>query len=270
MSLRLTACVIGFLLYNTPLTAALQTSRHAVPVEVKQILVDPVSQSPVVILEGTGQEGIIPIWIGTSEAASIALQLEQRKLPRPNTHDLIRHVLSALDATLERVTVTELRDNTYFAVITVKSGERELHIDSRPSDAIAVALRAGAPIYAAPELFNARTGSSTVPSVSGENRAQKTLGIQVQDLTPGLANLLKTPQMEGVLIADVVRGSPASRVGLARGDVITRIGKSPVHNTRELEQAFAALSESEKIDVRIERGGRPMMIVVDLRPGAGG
>lgn len=261
MPLRAVAFAICVVLYTASLAAAPETGKHALPVEVKQILVDPVSNSPVVILEGVDTKAIVPIWIGTSEAASIALELEQRQLPRPNSHDLIRHLLTALDAKLERVTVTELKNNTYFAVITLNSGGRELHIDSRPSDAIAVALRAKAPIYAAPELMN--QGGRSIP---GGNRVQKTLGMQVQDLTANLASLLNSPEMKGVLIADVERGGLASRVGLERGDVITRVDKTPIHNTRELERVLSSGREQGKMDFQIQRGGKPLTIVVDLPP----
>jgi len=266
MPLQLTAFVISLFLHSALFAAPQPAAKHAVPVEVKRVLIDPASNSPVVLLEAVDTEAVVPIWIGPAEAASIALELEQRELPRPNTHDLIGRLLAALDAELNRVTVTELKENTYYAVITLVSGDRELHIDSRPSDAIAVALRAEAPIYAAPELLNRGTGLSALPSTRETNAITKTMGIHVQDLTANLADLLDSPQREGVLVAHVELDSLASRVGFQRGDVITGVDETRVNNTSELEEAFQSHEQSEKIDFRIQRGGKLLTIAVNMPP----
>jgi hypothetical protein len=113
---------------------------------IKGLMVDPVTNMPIVILKDRAGERVLPIWVGIFEANAIALQIENIATPRPMTHDLLRNVISDLDGTVDQVVVSDLKDNTFFAIIylTVK-GER-IVIDSRPSDAIALALRTRAPI----------------------------------------------------------------------------------------------------------------------------
>lgn len=263
MPLRVIALTVLLMSYSSLSTIPHAEEKHAVPVGVKRVLVDPVGNSPVVILEGLHQEAILPIWIGRSEAASIALELEQRKLPRPNSHDLIRNLLSALDAKLARVTITEIRNNTYFAVITLKVGNGELHIDARPSDAIAVALRAAAPIYAAPEVLKQRPASMG-EMTTGKSTMRGTMGFHVQDLTPELAALLNSSDPGGVLVAHVELDSLASKLGFERGDVITRVDQRKIHNTGELERVFVAEKRPKQLDFELQRKGRSITIVADL------
>jgi bifunctional DNase/RNase len=124
-----------------------------VEVRVGVVGLDPRTDSPVVVLRERDGERSLPIWIGTAEARSIAIQLEELELPRPNTHDLAQRLLASLDARLDRTVVTDLQRGTYFAVMVVRTGDRQLEIDARPSDAIAIALRMGAPLYVREGLF---------------------------------------------------------------------------------------------------------------------
>jgi hypothetical protein len=109
--------------------------------------------TPVVVLEEEGGPRWLPIWIGTAEAHSIALQIERRSSPRPNSHDLTRELIHGLDGSVERVVVTELRNGTYYAVLGIVHGDEHVELDARPSDAIAIALRDGAPIFVRESLF---------------------------------------------------------------------------------------------------------------------
>ncbi len=119
----------------------------AVLMTIKGLMVDPVTNNPIVVLHDEQGQRVLPIWVGTFEANAIALQIENITPPRPLTHDLLRQVIADLKATVVRVTVTEVRDATFYAVIELQvQGERVL-VDSRPSDGIALALRAKAPIY---------------------------------------------------------------------------------------------------------------------------
>ncbi len=121
--------------------------------KVAGITLDPVTKMPIVILKDAKGEHILPIWIGIAEASAIATKLEKIELARPMTHDLLRNLLQELDVTLERVVVTDLRDNTYYAMLYLKVGGRALSIDSRPSDAIALALRTESPIFVDEEVL---------------------------------------------------------------------------------------------------------------------
>jgi len=125
---------------------------HDVAVRVERVGLD-ANDMPVVLLEEKGGSRWLAIWIGTAEAQSIAISIEELASPRPNSHDLARSVIDQLHGKLERVVVTDLRDSTYYATLTIRSGNRDVEIDARPSDAIAIALRTGAPIYVRDHLF---------------------------------------------------------------------------------------------------------------------
>ena len=118
-----------------------------IEMKVKGLALDPMSNLPILILRDEGEKRSLPIWVGLAEANAIALELEKITTARPMTHDLIRNILEALRAKVVKVVVTDLRENTFFAVIQLQLGATEVTVDSRPSDAIALALRVGAPIF---------------------------------------------------------------------------------------------------------------------------
>jgi bifunctional DNase/RNase len=121
---------------------------------IKGLMLDPVSNSPIVVLKDEDEKFFLPIWVGIFEANAIALQLENVTTPRPMTHDLLRNLISELDARVTRVVINDLRDSTFFAQIRVITGERTMEIDARPSDAIALALRTEAPIFVAQSVLD--------------------------------------------------------------------------------------------------------------------
>ncbi len=114
---------------------------------------DLVGKQPIVLLKTADGNKFLPIWIGHAEAAAILMKLQSQAAPRPMTHDLLSDILQQLGAQIARITVTELRENTFYAQITVTQDGQELEIDSRPSDAIALAIRAEAPIFAADRVI---------------------------------------------------------------------------------------------------------------------
>jgi uncharacterized protein len=114
---------------------------------------DMVGKQPIVLLKTREGNKFLPIWIGHPEAAAILMKLQNASTPRPMTHDLVTEILGQLNAEVVRITVTELRENTFFAQITVQQDGSEVEIDSRPSDAIALAIRSDAPIYAAESVI---------------------------------------------------------------------------------------------------------------------
>ncbi|MGD8375589.1 MAG: bifunctional nuclease family protein [Acidobacteriota bacterium] len=124
-----------------------------VEVNVKGLMIDPISNLPIVILEQAGTDSVLPIWVGIFEANAIALQIEDISTPRPMTHDLLRNVLEVLGGRIEKIVITELRDSTFYAMLHVAAGGTTLQIDSRPSDAIAIALRTGSPIFVEEEVL---------------------------------------------------------------------------------------------------------------------
>jgi bifunctional DNase/RNase len=140
-------------------------SGEEVAVEVASIAVDP-DGTPVVLLADRRGARSLPIWIGPAEAHSIAAEMEHRRPPRPNTHDLAKRLLDDLEAALDRVVVTELRDGTYYAVLFLSTRGRRIEVDARPSDAIALALRCGAPLYVREALF--AEGGGGIPRAADE------------------------------------------------------------------------------------------------------
>jgi bifunctional DNase/RNase len=142
---------------------------------IKGLMIDPITNMPIVILrEGEGQR-ILPIWVGVFEANAIALQIENVQTPRPMTHDLLKNVIQDLSAQVERVVVTELKENTFYAVIHLRTDGHAVVVDARPSDAIALALRSGAPIFVEEAVIaSARAVDSTKDSMD-VGRLQKWL-----------------------------------------------------------------------------------------------
>jgi bifunctional DNase/RNase len=115
--------------------------------KVRGLALDPLSNMPIIILKDEEDKRSLPIWVGIFEANAIALELEKIATPRPMTHDLIKNILETVEARVLKVVVTDLKENTFFAVLHLQIGETEYTVDSRPSDAIALALRVAAPIF---------------------------------------------------------------------------------------------------------------------------
>ena len=136
--------------------------QEPIRMEVKGLMIDPSSNNPIVILRDPESQTFLPIWIGLFEASAIQLGLESVTSPRPRTHDLLVSMLRTLGSEVVKVVVADLRDQTFYAVIHVRRGSEELEIDARPSDAIALALRTGSPVFVAPSVLEkAQVGGGT-------------------------------------------------------------------------------------------------------------
>jgi bifunctional DNase/RNase len=140
---------------NLKLTSSEEIMQGYEKVTVYGVSFDVSSKQPIVLLKVEGQNRFLPIWIGHPEAAAILMKLQNAELPRPMTHDLLASVIGQLSANVTGVLVTELRDNTFYAVLQLEiEGGQEIKVDSRPSDAIALAVRTDAPIFASSELLD--------------------------------------------------------------------------------------------------------------------
>lgn len=134
-----------------------------IEVKIRALMMDPNSGTPIIILKDVNSETMLPIWVGAYEANAIALEIEKIAPQRPMTHDLLSNLIVEMGARVERVVITELRDNTFFAVIEMRNVDgTAMMLDSRPSDAIALALRADCPIYVDMEVI--RSSRNTVES----------------------------------------------------------------------------------------------------------
>lgn len=229
---------------------------------VKAILMDPNSQSPVVVLETVTDKRALPIWIDFPEARAIAMEMEKVKAPRPLTHDLIRSLLQKLGANLRRATITELRNNTYFALLSLNVKGQELDIDCRPSDAIAVALRMKAPIFVSAQVL---AKSKPLPAEAGRGKQTRwALGIQAQDLTPELAKLLDSKEPRGILITEVDFGSTAMKAGLQRGDILIKANDKILSSVTDLDTVLEAVPAPPQLKLEIIKKGKPTTIMIDL------
>jgi bifunctional DNase/RNase len=138
-----------------------------IEVKIRALMMDPNSGTPIIILKDVQSDTMLPIWVGAYEANAIALEIEKIAPPRPMTHDLLRNLITELGVRVERVVVTRLQDNTFFAEIEMRNSDGSLmRLDSRPSDAIALALRADCPIYVDMEVIKA--SRNTMPTEEGE------------------------------------------------------------------------------------------------------
>ena len=142
---------------------------------IKGLMVDPVTNMPIIILRDEAGDRVLPIWVGIFEANAIALQIENVATPRPMTHDLLRNVIEDLDGTVQKVVVSELKENTFFAVIHLDVRGDVVLIDARPSDAIALALRTKAPIYVEEDVIDNAKALDGTPERSDSERLQKWL-----------------------------------------------------------------------------------------------
>jgi bifunctional DNase/RNase len=142
---------------------------------IKGLMIDPITNMPIVILRDKEGQRVLPIWVGAFEANAIALQIENVTTPRPMTHDLLRNVIHDLKADIQKIVVSDLKENTFYALIYLVVNGEPVAVDARPSDAIALALRASAPIYVEDRVIdNART-VDFAPEKGGSERLQKWL-----------------------------------------------------------------------------------------------
>ncbi|PYV24686.1 MAG: hypothetical protein DMG24_10755 [Acidobacteria bacterium] len=140
-----------------------------VEMKIRGLMLDPVTNMPIVILKDVNGNAVLPIWVGIYEANAIALEIEKVATPRPMTHDLIKNVLLGLEAHVNKVVVTELRDDTFYALIWLERDSQVITVDSRPSDALALALRTDCPIYVEDEVLkNSKISSAASDKVNNE------------------------------------------------------------------------------------------------------
>ncbi len=140
-----------------------------IEMKIRGLMMDPVTNMPIVILKDVNGASVLPIWVGIYEANAIALEIEKVATPRPMTHDLIKNVLLGLETHVNKVVVTELKDDTFYALIWLEKEGQVISIDSRPSDALALALRTDCPIYVEDDVLkNSKISSAASEKVNNE------------------------------------------------------------------------------------------------------
>ena len=140
-----------------------------VEMKIRGLMMDPVTNMPIVILKDQGSDTVLPIWVGVYEANAIALEIEKVTTPRPMTHDLLKNLLLGLETHVQKVVVNELRDDTFYALIWLERNGEMMSIDSRPSDALALALRVDCPIFVEDEVLKtSKNSGNSTDKVSNE------------------------------------------------------------------------------------------------------
>jgi len=154
-----------------------------VEMKIRGLTMDPVTQMPIVVLKDVNGNTVLPIWVGIFEANAIALEIEKVSTPRPMTHDLLKTVLMGLEAGIKKVVVSDLRDDTFYAVIWLEREGQLISIDSRPSDALALALRLDCPIYVEDTVLKTSKLTNTVNEKVQSDELRKWLeGLNDEDL----------------------------------------------------------------------------------------
>ena len=233
----------------------------AVEMTVKGVTMDPERHSPIVILEDSQGHEAFPIWIGIPEARAIALELEGVDTPRPLTHTLLNNILVNLQIGVRRIFIDDLRDNTYFAKIDLQRGSETVTIDARPSDAIALAIRANAPIFVARKVLAAtRTVILTEPETA--KHSAEMCGISVQSLTPQLARIFNLTTTDGVLVASVKPKRPVEGDGVRRGDVITAADGTRIKTVRDFQDLCQNKKSGEEVVLHVTRDQQPVELTL--------
>ncbi len=250
----LIVCFAAVLLYSTT-----REPEAGVLMKIATIKGNPETAEMVVILQEAEGARILPISIGHDQALAIHLGHQKIPAPRPLTHDLMAEMMKAAHLKIERVMITKLQDGTYYSEVRLQEGNKTHIIDARPSDALALALRVDAAIYAMPALLQ-----ETLEYSGGEEQTPHTeiatWGFAVQALTPELANYFGN--QEGVLIADVNASGPAAQSGLLAGDLILRVNDLPVMSVQQFVEHVAAQASEKNLPIEIARGRERRKLVI--------
>ena len=232
------------------------SASSAIPVQVHHVGFDRQAQAPVVILADTETTRFLPIWVGPFEARAIAMALAGTPAPRPLTHDLMKNVLENIGVEVQKIVVSALKNNTYFAQIHLLFTDRSVEIDSRPSDAIALALRFDRPIFVAEDVFT--ESSQRLPGPL-QTISATVMGVEVQNLTAELAAYFQLPTAEGVLVTNAAQG----RGALQRGDIILALEGELIRNITDLRQK--TLPENQAVRLLVRRSGQDINVTLNAR-----
>ncbi len=229
-----------------------------VRVQVSRIGFDDETGSHYVLLLDETESRELPILIGESEAQAIVLALHGIKPPRPFTHDLIRSIIGQTGNRVDRIVIADMRDEIYYATIYMDGGRYS--IDSRPSDAIALAMGMNAPIYVNNKLFASAPALGLGASGKIPDTA-RALGLTVEQLTPDLASYFGQPGGRGVLVSGV--SSSAKKAGVARGDIVVKVGDREVEALDDFSRQAAELKRGGAVTLTLNRGGSNRTVTLE-------
>jgi bifunctional DNase/RNase len=154
-----------------------------IEVKIRGLMMDPVQNMPIVVLKDVNSDTVLPIWVGVFEANAIALEIEKTETPRPMTHDLLRDLVHGFDAIVNKVVITQLKDDTFYAAIWMQRDNEPIVIDARPSDALALALRADCPIYVSEDVLRiSKLANAGVENITAEELRKWLENLNDEDL----------------------------------------------------------------------------------------
>jgi bifunctional DNase/RNase len=221
-----------------------------IEVKVRGVEIDTAAR-PLVLLEDERRQLGLPIWIGPTEAQAIAMEMEGIQPKRPLTHDLFKTTLESAGVQLEKIVIADLKESTYYARIHLTANGTHIEVDSRPSDAIALALRFERPVFVVQSLFRSESAIDLRAIEPSESVAREA-GVTVQDVTPELAAHFELSPGEGVIVADIDSGKAA---GLQRGDVILAIDGETVGSAQDFSRRMRERYSALPVQLSVLRDG---------------
>jgi bifunctional DNase/RNase len=228
-------------------------------VDVKGVIIDPETQSPILFLVDPDSDRGLPVWIGLNEARAITLGLEKVTPPRPLTHDLMKRMLDLLNATVDRVVISDLKDNTYYATLSLRAGRNTWEVDSRPSDAVAIALKYDAPLFLSRELVQMGV-LVDLGSPSSEASLEGLYGFVFQELSPEVARYFGFKKEEGVIVTEVRADSPAEKAGMQKGDILVGLDREAVAGREDVRRILKEKGEASSVRVEVYRKGKVRLL----------
>ena len=220
-----------------------------VRVNIQQLIIDPATQNPVVSLTDQEDARALFIWIGPSEARAIHAEIQGIKHFRPMTHDLLASVINAVDVKIQRVVITHVQENVFYATIMMEKDGGVVEIDARPSDSMVIALKYGAPIFVARKLFEKMS-----LAINDKAGIEEEYGLDLQELTSELAEYLSFGPKRGVMIAGIRKGSQADMDGLQAGDIFVDVGGYAIDTVTSLKDAL--MESRPPVEAKIFRKSR--------------
>lgn len=238
-----------------------ETTPPFIEMEVKGMRIDAIGQTPIVILADKEEQRALPIWIGLLEANAINKELNHLSTARPMTHDLLHSILTQTKIKVKEVKIVDVKNNTYYATLSLTLDQNLIEIDARPSDAIVIALKSRAPIFVSTKILEVH-GISLMKKTSLSER----YGIRIQELTPSLAFHFKFKGKKGVLVSEIIPQSPSEASGIKAGDIITKVNQKEVGSIKEFEEIFDNLKEESPVEIMIFRDEKFQKVNLTLNP----
>ncbi len=244
-----------------PVTLSKGKTSPFIEMEVKGVRIDPIGQSPVVILADKDGKKALSIGVGPFEANAINKEIYQVSSPRPMTHDLLHSILTQTHVKVKEVKIVDLKGQTYFATLFLILNKGLIEVDARPSDAIILALKSKVPILVSAKILEQQGLALSRQEGIGERH-----GIRIQELTPSLASHFNFKGKKGVLVSELLTGGISEASGIKAGDIITKINLKEVGSIQEFEEIFDAFKAGSTIRILFFRDENFQEANLSLKP----